>query len=353
MAEHQNNHQPESAPQVFLVWPREYKLSQHFARAIGLDLLLIQCKPWRGATLPFPIRYIIQSIRTLLWLLRHKPAFVYIQNPPLMAVMVVWFYTLFNKKTKYGIDHHSVFFREKKWQRFHGIARPLARQAAINTSHNVYDLRTLLEWNAVAMEMQFMNPHYNLTRLDEPLQNQALEEQRKKYPFSVFMVNRFAKNDDDYLTVIKAAQHRPDWIFFVTGNCANIHELDFAAMPPNIVCTGYMEHEEFLKLMKRCDIVLSLTLREKTILWSVREAMALGKVFVTSDTEALREYFKNVGIFTKRRNSSDLIRQIDYAANHKAEYEERIRQFLIADALRIKEQCGKVRQAIDKALERH
>ncbi|MEA3273066.1 MAG: glycosyltransferase [Patescibacteria group bacterium] len=335
---------------VFLVWPQEYELSQHLADNLGLRLLLIQAK---NPNSPVLFRYFNQSVRTIRWLNKHKPQFVFIQNPPLMACLIVYFYSIFHRQTKIGIDNHSVFFRSKKWVLWHSFFKPIAQRAVINTAHNKYDLRILKQWGVNCQEMQFINPIYRKSLTKSPLKNLRWKRWKKKLKqakVSVFMVNRFAKDDDDYITVMRAAKRKPNWIFFITGDSSKASQTELQFAPSNVIFTGYLNHSEFLKLMQKCSVTLCLTLRENTILWSIREAMALRKVFVTSDTKALREYFSGVGIFTERRSPKDLIRKIRHAVTSTSIYQEKINLFLKNDSVRIKEEIVEIKKAMGQSL---
>jgi glycosyltransferase involved in cell wall biosynthesis len=327
----------------FLVWPQEYELSRSLAKKLGLKLVLIQAKKQK---LPFILRYLDQSRRTFSWLKRNQPDFIMIQNPPLMACLIVFFYSLAHPQIKIGTDNHSVLFRSRKWRLFHFLFKPVAKRAIINTAHNKYDLRLLKRWNVACQEMQFINPSYKKSLLETPLKNMDWEKKIEQAEISVFMVNRFAKKDDDYATVLEAATRKPDWIFFITGDFHKINQKKINKAPSNVIFTGYLEHEEFLRLMGKCQMALCLTLREKTILWSIREALALRKVFVTSATEALKNYFSEVGIFSERKNPSDLIQKIQYAIKHERDYQEKIERFLEKDSARIEKEIRGIKNII-------
>ena len=144
------------------------------------------------------------------------------------------------------------------------------------------------------------------------------------------MVNRFA-NDDDYKTVIKTAEMMFDYTFFITGNTEECKEKLIIEKAPNNVCfTGYLKHGEFLKLMWRCRVVLAFTLRKDTVLWSVREIMALNKPFVTTDSDVLRHYYGEVGMFVKS-NPVELKKQIELALEKENKIKNNIENFLEKD----------------------
>jgi glycosyltransferase involved in cell wall biosynthesis len=328
----------------FLVWPKEYKLSEHLGEKLGIKLKLIQAK---NSNSFFLIRYLSQTWRTLTWLFKEKPRFVYIQNPPLLPGLIAYFYSFFNEHFQYALDHHSVFFRSKKWKSFHFLAKPIAKKALINSAHNKYDLEILKNWQVKATEMQFINPQYAKKNLNQPLKNKNWQAAIKKSKASIFMVNRFAENDDDYLTVIETAKNNPDWLFFITGNPQKAKDLSFEKLPLNLILTGYLKHPEFLKLMQACDIVLCLTLRENTVLWSIREALALNKVFITSETLALKDYFSQIAIFTQNKSPKDLEAKIKIAFKNPKKYQEKFKKFLKKDQKRIERQVSKIKTQIN------
>lgn len=327
-----------NSSKIFLVWPREDSLSQELATAIGFKLLTIRAKHPQAF---FLSRYLEQSLETYRWLRANKPSLVYIQNPPLMAVLVVYFFTLFYPQTKFLIDNHSVYFKEMKWKLFHWLARPLHKKALLNTFHNFWDLNKMSYLKNV-LEVQFINPHYNFSRLRLPLEDQFLENALQIASSPILMVNRFAK-DDDYQTVFNVAKRNPGRTFFITGDYRKISFLKKDKLPLNLILTGYLKHSEFLKLMFSCSLVLCLTLREETILWSPREAMALGKVFLTSKTEALEKYYKEAGIYCRKKNSLDLEEKISFAENNKGEQRLKIRKFLEKDQERQQKQLNSLR----------
>lgn len=337
----------DSRKYAFLVWPDEYQLSEQLAKALGFKLKLIQARKWHGLRLPLCFRYTSQSIRTIHWLFSVKPRLVFIQNPPVMACLIVFLFSLLYPGTKFAIDHHSVFFREKKWRFFHPLMKLVAKRSILNTAHNIFDLRTLKNWNVVAKEMQFINPDFDLSAISKTPVNVEWQAMLDKYPVSVFMVNRFAVKDDEYETVFAAARKKPEWLFIITGDYLKTKNIRPSSAPANALLTGYIKHDLFLRLLQSSSVVLSLTLREKTILWSIREAMALGKVFVTSDTKALRTYFESVGIFARRKNPNDLIRNIEYALANSEKQKKKIRDFLKTDQKRVAVQIKRLKRIIN------
>lgn len=320
---------------AFVIWAKEVKLSQFLANSLGAELVLSFKEEWLwGMKAPALIRYILQSVDTYKRLKGIKPKAVFVQNPPIFAVAVVWFYCIFNN-AKFVIDTHTAGFLDRKWIFFHCLHRFFAKRAAFNTVHNYKNLEIIKGWGIEnGRVLQFYNPKREEILLPETVlpENllQTLEESAAKP--KIFMVNRFA-NDDAWQEVVNAAKLMPEAMVFITGNDKKISQEIIKTFPSNVALTGYLPHAQFIKLMDGCDVVLALTKRKDTVLWSVREIMALQKPFVTTDSDVIRHYYGSVGIFTNHE-TADLKSKIEQALNSQNEVKEKIKSFLEKDKIR-------------------
>ncbi|MBE0564729.1 MAG: glycosyltransferase [Krumholzibacteria bacterium] len=105
-------------------------------------------------------------------------------------------------------------------------------------------------------------------------------------------------DDEPYREVLEAARLLPaDWVVYVTGNPERAR-FDGAAVPPNVELTGFVAEEDFVGLLAAADAVVDLTTREHCLVCGAYEAVALGKVAVLSDTDALRDWFGEAAILT-------------------------------------------------------
>jgi len=317
---------------IFIVWGREMQLSHNLGLALGAEVKQVYYKKAGAYKIPAIFSYIFQAIETLLILFEARPAMVIVQNPPVFAPLTVMLYCKLSG-AKLAIDSHTAAFLDDKWKTFYGLFKFVAKQSVLNSCHNYKNLEILKSWDIKpSMVMQFYNPLYDLAELDQPMQNKHIEEAVKSGKLPIMMVNRFA-NDDDWQTVIKTAELMPEADFFITGDPfkAGIKS-DY--LPANVFLTGYLEHKEFLKLMHRAKVILAFTMRPDTVLWSIREIMALNKPFVTTDSEVLKHYFGEVGLFVKPGEPEKLQREILAAADKEDEIKNRIKIFLEKDKIR-------------------
>ncbi len=319
---------------VFLIWVREVKLSEFLAKSLEAELIISYKKKWRGYNIPVILRYFIQGVDSYLKLRKIRPEVIFVQNPPITAVLLAYIYCYFNKGTRYIIDTHTAGFLDKKWIFFHSLHRFLARRALYNTAHNYKNLEILKQWGINHSQvLQFYNPLKDEILNEKAILPERLERKISlKLGYKIFMVNRFA-NDDAWPEVIATARIMPWAHFFITGDSNKISDQLKKTFPANIILTGYLDHKTFILLMHRCDIVLTLTKRQDTVLWSVREIMALGKPFVTSDSEVLQHYFSEVAVFSNH-NPKELKKRIKEAWDKRFEIKGKIETFLEKDKQR-------------------
>lgn len=318
---------------IFIIWGREVKLSQYLAEALGAQAVQIYYDRFWVFALPWPVRYVIQTLATWAALAKARPDIVYVQNPPTIAPLACLVYCkLFGAKLM--IDTHTAAFLDDKWQRFHWLFRFVARHANLNSCHNYKNLEILKSWHInPTMVLQFFNPEFNTDELRKPLADAGLERIIKEGKPAVLMVNRFA-GDDDYLAVIKTAKLLPGMNFLITGDNTKAVDLP-SELPDNIYLTGYLPHGEFIKLMYRAKVVLALTKRPDTVLWSVREIMALRKPFVTTDSEVMRHYFSDVALFASS-DEVEIQEQIETAMAKENEIITKMNDFLRNDRVRFR-----------------
>lgn len=317
-----------------VIWAKEVKLNQFMAKELGSEVIISYKKRIGGFNLPAPLRYVWQAFDTYGKLRDVRPGSIIVMNPPIIAPFTVYLYCLFNK-ARFIIDTHTAGFLDQKWKFFHFLHRFLAKRAILNTVHNFKNLEILEKWG---IGNGYVLPFYN-PKKEEILPEgktdlpEKIEEALMSGKLKVFMVNRFA-TDDAWKEVVETAKTLPEMLFFITGDNQKIN-LDDETLPGNVILTGYLEHGKFMHLMEKSDVILALTKRKDTVLWSVREIMALRKPFVTTESEVLRKYYGEVGIFTSME-PEDMKVKILEAYQKRLEISQKADTFLERDALRWK-----------------
>ena len=104
--------------------------------------------------------------------------------------------------------------------------------------------------------------------------------------------------DEPYIEVIEAARLLSDFaVIHVTGRLGTARIPD--VVPDNVCLTGYLPDAEYERLLAEADVIVDLTAMENCLVCGAYEAVALEKPLVTSDTSALRSYFRRGTVFTR------------------------------------------------------
>jgi len=94
--------------------------------------------------------------------------------------------------------------------------------------------------------------------------------------------------------------------------------------PPNVVFTGFVPDEDYVGMMKACDVVVDLSTREDCLVCGAYEAVAAGRPIVLSNSPINRTYFSQGVVYTD--NTPDGIAEsIRCALTHRRRLEAEIR----------------------------
>ena len=277
--------------QIFIAWAPYQRRSELLAKELGAKLYFIHYLKFQ-APLYAPAKYLLQAVRTFYVLFAESPEVVFVQSPPFVSSLVVYFYCRL-KGAKFVVDHHTDSFSHR-WDWALPIQKFLARRAVTNVVTNQHWVDILRAWSAPA----FILP--------DPL---ATLPQGQDVPvgpgFSVVFINTFAA-DEPVEAVLGAASQLPDVRFYITGNKRKKPASFFANTPANVTFTGFLPDAQYFGLLRAANAVMALTTRNYTLQGGGCEAVSLGKPLITSDWPYLRELFARGAVYVP--NSSDGIR---------------------------------------------
>lgn len=129
--------------------------------------------------------------------------------------------------------------------------------------------------------------------------------------------------DEPYREVIAAARIiGPAVTVLVTGHPRGF--VPDSPLPPHVRLTGFLSDAAYADLLRSADVLVDLTSAENCLLCGAYEAVALEKPLVTSDTRALREYFR-LGTVYARHDPQSLASAIAYAMSNAARLSEEMR----------------------------
>lgn len=254
-----------------------------FARELGGELFCVHYLKFRSP-LHAPIKYVLQSIRTLQILFRERAKAVHVQSPPFVCALVVDLYCRISGAS-FVIEHHSASFG-RSWRWALPAQKLVARRAAVNIVTHEHWAEVIHSWGADALVMY--DPF-----LDLP--------EGRAFPVragsNVAFVGTFA-SDEPLDAVLEAAALVPDVHFYITGDTRHAQPEMVAGAPSNVTFTGFLElNGEYVGLLRAVDAVLVLTTRDHTLQLAGCEAISVGKPVVTSDWPYLRELFGRAAVF--------------------------------------------------------
>ena len=236
------------------------------------------------------IKYILASFKTLIVLHKESPEIIFVQNPPIFVVLVVWFYCILSG-AHYVVDTHSATFTSRRWIAFLWLYRFLAKRALTNILHNEPLSQIVTNWDAPAIVLEDAPQLYT----------------DRKYPFAeginVVLVCRYS-NDEPIYEVIEAARRLRNVNFYITGSIKNAPKEIKIIVSKNVILTDYLAREDYVALLMGCDIVVSLTTNDNTMQCGAHEALELGRPIITSNWPVLKEYFSKGTIHIDNTASS-------------------------------------------------
>ncbi len=273
-------------------WAPYSRMSDTFAKELGGKLYCIHYLRFQSPP-HAPLKYILQSFRTLQVLFKERPGAIHVQNPPFVSGLVVYLYCLISG-AKFVLHYHSAAFA-KIWDWGLPIQKFLARRAVTNIVTNQHWADTVRSWGGHALVMT--DPFLDLPE-GEPFP--------VKTGFKVAFVSTFAQ-DEPIEAVLEAAAQLPEVHFYITGDTRKKPASFFDKTPANITFTGFLDpYRQYPSLLRAADAIMVLTTRDHTLQLGGCEAVATGKPLITSDWPYLREVFPKGTVYVS--DSAESIR---------------------------------------------
>jgi len=273
----QNSMEQKAIPKgLFIVWHPYSRRGQLLSEKLGLKLYLVHTLKRRYFLAP--IRYLLQTAKTLSVLAREKPRLVFVQNPPIFAAIVVYIYARL-WKARYIIDSHTGGLLVPWWKWSLPIHAFLSRRAITTIVTNEHLKAMVDSWGVSSFIIGDIPTTF---------------PQSKPFPlngkFNIAVINTFSP-DEPLEEVLEAAVSLPEVQFYVTGNPIRAKKSLFQNKPANVKFTGFLSDKEYFGLLRAAQAVMVLTTRNHTMQRGACEAVSLGKPIITSNWPLLREYF--------------------------------------------------------------
>jgi glycosyltransferase involved in cell wall biosynthesis len=287
--------QAEEPKRVWVTWERHRRTAE-LSRDLGASLFEIT------SGLPRLGRYAVLLARTTMCVLRSAPDVLIVQCPSIVlglwaaALKLLFGYTLITDLHNEAVKPYIVSSRLHK-----RLLRVVHRAADLSIVTNP-NLAPVVE---AAGGRTFVLPD-KLPDL-RPVSSEAPAAR------TVVFVCTYSR-DEPYREVIEAARALdPSVTVFVTGRYRGKEPL---SVPDNVRLTGFLPEEAYVSLLGSADVIVDLTAIEDCLVCGAYEAVALGRPLVTSDTAALRQYFRRGTVYS-RHDEASLAAAITYALTHR------------------------------------
>jgi len=273
---------------LFISWIAFSRRSQLISEKFALKHFQIQAL--RHKYFLAPVRYILQTIRTLKILFHENPKIVFVQNPPIFAVIVVYFFSLL-RDAKFIIDSHTGALLAPWWRWSIPLHSYLSRRALVTIVTNHYLAKMVNNWGAKS----FILP-------DIPFDFPKCRTIKLIAKFNIAVINTFSP-DEPIKEILKAASALPDFHFYITGDTVQAKREYLVNHPKNVEFTDFMPDEEYVGLLRAVQVIMVLTNDNYTMQRGACEALSIGKPIITSNWPVLREFFNKGTVYVKNTAS--------------------------------------------------
>ncbi|MDG4554009.1 MAG: glycosyltransferase [Candidatus Competibacter sp.] len=270
---------------LFLTWT-DHRRSRNLAPEFGADYVCME------SNLPYPMRVIVLSFRTLLLLITRRPTVIIAQNPSLaLAVLCCIFMPLL--RYVLVVDRHSNFKLDSltstriKMRLFHTLSKWSVRKANVTFVTNE-NLRQLVEsWGGTGVILPDRLPQ---------LETEELWQHNGITPFIAVFIASY-DDDEPLAEVLDAARQVSDLFhLYITGNYKRAGIVP-SINDKNISFTGFLSDGMYVALLTRADLIIVLTSEQDLLNCGTYESVALGKPIMLSNSKAIKAYFDSGALY--------------------------------------------------------
>jgi glycosyltransferase involved in cell wall biosynthesis len=231
-----------------------------------------------------PIRYILQTIRTLKILFIESPKIIFVQNPPIFACIVVYLFSKF-RDAKFIIDSHTGALLAPWWRWSLPLHSYLSRRALVTIVTNPYLAGMVNNWGAKAFilpDIPFNFPDGRTVKLETK--------------FNIAVINTFSP-DEPINEILEAASSLNEIQFYITGDTIQAKKQYLMNPPKNVKFTNFLTDDDYIGLLRAVQVIMVLTKDNHTMQRGACEALSIGKPIITSDWPILREFFNKGTVY--------------------------------------------------------
>lgn len=317
---------------IWVSW-ENHRRTVELAKTFEIPLIIIKAK------LPMLVKHAYKSWITYKIIQKHKPRVLIVQNPSIVLAFVASVLRLLFRY-KLVVDRHTNFRIGKKIGLnpltigYTFISLFSIKYSNLTIITNEY-LKTFVEnRGGRGFVLPDKLPYIKNDAYTFPLKGEN----------NVAFICTYAK-DEPYRNVIKAAELIPNSIYiYVTGRARK--EILRSKIPKNLIITGFLPKKEYEKLLSSVDIIIDFTNLEWCLVCGGYEAVSIEKPIITSDTIALKSFFKDAAIYSGHK-PIEIASAIKKAITQKEECTKKVRRFKIKYNITWEKEFNKLKELIN------
>ena len=296
----------------WLTW-ENHRRSRELAKAINAELIIYE------NALPKLISHANKALLTILFIFKHKPKVLIIQNPSIILGFLASFLRLIFAY-KLIVDRHTNF---RIGKRIGLNPRFLAHAFFSRFSIKYSDLTIVTnEFLRLYVEKHGGNGFVLQDKLPSIEHKNTYSELQGDV--NIVFICTYA-NDEPVKEVIKAGEYLPQSIYiYITGSPDPKKIVGIRAS--NVILTGYLNQQDYDGLLYKADILMDFTNLEWCLVCGAYEAISLEKPLITSNTLALKDFLENAAVYTNHSPKS-IARSIKKIIKEKKIYKENVSNF--------------------------
>ncbi|HXK61525.1 MAG TPA: glycosyltransferase [Acidobacteriota bacterium] len=303
---------------VFLTWLPYSQRSQTLAERLGARPVYFGYLSGRKSTPRAILRYLLMTLHTAGFLLRHRPRLVFVMNQPVFLPFVVYAVS-FLLRYQYVIDSHSGLFNKPEWRWSLPIMKYVYRRSLFSIVTNREHRERVQSWGG---RVEVLGA---LILGEEP----ADPFVRPLGP-SLVVIGTFAA-DEPTAEVFEACRRMADIQFYVTGSLNKASPDLLKSAPGNVIFTDFMPRPKYVGLVKAMDGAIILVKNDNVMQRGAYEAMSWEVPIITSEWQLLRETFNRGAIFVDN-SPEQIVRAVRQLLGHLQHYRAEIKALRVERA---------------------
>jgi len=108
---------------------------------------------------------------------------------------------------------------------------------------------------------------------------------------NIFMISSFGIDEPISEVLHAMKEFKDDVVLYISGNNKKLDRKIKESAPENIVFTGFLNDQDFINMLFSAEVIMVLTTAEACMLCGCYEAVAAEKPLITSNKQALKDYF--------------------------------------------------------------